>query len=893
MGKIYATKNPEMSEREKRNMERLRTLASQGMVLLENDGTLPITDKRKGIALYGVGARKTVKGETGSGDVNSRYVIPVEQGLENAGFRITTKKWLDEYDRLAEEAYLAWGRKGAEDIRNGVSPLIYLMEKSFKTPQPQPITEEDVVMSETDTAIYVISRNSGEGADRYNIPGDYQLSREEEENLKFLTQRYEKVVVVLNTGGIMDTRFLRQTPGIGAVLLMSQAGNISGDAVADIISGRVNPSGKLSDTWAENYEDYPFSDQFSHNDGDVDDAYYNEGIYVGYRYFDTFNITPAYCFGYGLSYTRFTIRTGKPELCGEDLLIRAAVSNIGSCEGREVVQVYCSAPGSAGDMQVYRDTQAPQLLEKPYQRLAAFAKTAVLKPGEEQELTLRIPIRELASYCESSASWILEEGFYYFRVGNSSRHTEIAGAVRLNGTVVTEKDKNLFPLDCELKELTSKGIEAYSYPGEEGEKQRARDNAIAVEPEAIKTKETAYRGKHRILVPKENGKKITVEDVREGREELEQLVASLTVEELAELCVGKVKEGFSAIGNACTTVPGAAGDTTDSMTQSRGIRSMILADGPAGLRLTNKFEVDEEGNIGGDGGFDTLAIMREAMEATMPGRKLGEKTETYYQYCTAIPIATLLAQSWDMELIEECGSIVGEEMEEFGITLWLAPGMNIHRNPLCGRNFEYYSEDPLLSGMCAAADTKGVQSHPGVGTTIKHFATNNQEDNRSFENNHVGERALREIYLKGFEVCIKTARPMSIMTSYNLLNGVHTANRYDMLTSAARDEWGFDGIVMTDWGTTGSMSLFNTQPKYPSSSAAMCIQAGNDLIMPGTKEDIEEIVKAVREGGIHAEGLRNGSLSLGDLQFCAGNILRLCMQTSCYEGAKPYTLTEK
>ena len=257
--------------------------------------------------------------------------------------------------------------------------------------------------------------------------------------------------------------------------------------------------------------------------------------------------------------------------------------------------------------------------------------------------------------------------------------------------------------------------------------------------------------------------------------------------------------------------------------------------------------MDEEGNIGGDGGFDTLAIMREAMEATMPGRKLGEKTETYYQYCTAIPIATLLAQSWDMELIEECGSIVGEEMEEFGITLWLAPGMNIHRNPLCGRNFEYYSEDPLLSGMCAAADTKGVQSHPGVGTTIKHFATNNQEDNRSFENNHVGERALREIYLKGFEVCIKTARPMSIMTSYNLLNGVHTANRYDMLTSAARDEWGFDGIVMTDWGTTGSMSLFNTQPKYPSSSAAMCIQAGNDLIMPGTKEDIEEIVKAVRE----------------------------------------------
>lgn len=880
MGKIFAAKNPEMSEREKRNMEKLRTLASQGMVLLENDGTLPITDKKKKLALYGVGARKTVKGGTGSGDVNSRYVIPVEQGLENAGFQITTKKWLDEYDRLAEEAYLAWGKKGAEDIRNGVSPLIYLMEKSFKAPQPQPINKEDAALSGTDTAVYVISRNSGEGADRYNIPGDYQLSREEEENLKFLTLHYEKVVVVLNIGGIMDTRFLRHTPGIGAVLLMSQAGNISGDAVADIISGRVNPSGKLSDTWAENYEDYPFSDQFSHNDGNVDDAYYKEGIYVGYRYFDTFNITPAYCFGYGLSYTRFMIRTMELKLCGEELTVSVEVSNTGSCEGKEVVQVYCSAPGAA-DSSVF--------LEKPYQKLTAFAKTDLLKPGGKQELVLRIPIRELASYCERSASWILEEGCYYIRVGNSSRNTEIAGAVKVIETIVAEKDKNLFPLDCELEELTIKGIAPYTYQGEENEKQKARDNAIIVKSETIVTKEPIYQGEHRILVPKDITRKITMEDVREGRAELEELVASLTVEELAELCVGKVKEGFSAIGNACTTVPGAAGDTTDSMAESRGIRSMILADGPAGLRLTNRFEMDEEGNIGGDGGFDTLAIMHEAMESIMPGRKLGEKTETYYQYCTAIPIATLLAQSWDMGLIEECGSIVGEEMEEFGITLWLAPGMNIHRNPLCGRNFEYYSEDPLLSGMCAAADTKGVQSHPGVGTTIKHFATNNQEDNRSFENNHVGERALREIYLKGFEICIKTARPMSIMTSYNLLNGVHTANRYDLLTSAARDEWGFDGIVMTDWGTTGSMSLFNTQPKYPSSSAAMCIQAGNDLIMPGSTEDIEEIVKAVKAGDFCVEGLKDGSLGLADLQFCVGNILRLCMQSSCYEGAKPYT----
>lgn len=886
MGKIYASANPEMSEREKRNMEKLRKLASQGMVLLKNDGTLPVTQEHKKLALYGVGARKTVKGGTGSGDVNSRYVIHVEQGLENAGFQITTKSWLDAYDRLEKEAYEEWGRKGAEDIRNGVSPLIYLMEKSFRTPAPQPISEKDAQLSDTDTAVYVISRNSGEGADRHNLPGDYQLSEEEKENLLFLTAHYAKVIAVLNTGGVMDTRFLRNTKGIGAILLMSQAGNISGDAAADVIAGKVNPSGKLSDTWAEKYEDYPFSGEFSHNDGNVDDAYYKEGIYVGYRYFDTFHITPAYCFGYGLSYTDFSVETEGICLDGDNVIVPVKVTNTGSCEGKEVVQVYCSAPGAVEDMTGGR---MAALLEKPYQELAAFEKTRLLKPGEEQSMNIRIPVRTLSSYSESSASWILEEGFWYFRVGNSSRNTKIAGAMNVPETIVTEKDKNLFAPDCELEELSRKGRTPYSYAEEETQMREARKNAVILTVEAVGLKEISYREGYKIIPPAGDGKKVTVQDVREGRNSLEQLIASLTVEEMAELCVGKVKKGLSAIGNACTTVPGAAGDTTDSMKDSYGIHSMILADGPAGLRLTSKFEVDEEGNIGGDGGFDSLGVMQEALDSMKPETRLGEKRKTYYQYCTAIPIATLLAQSWDMELLEECGSIVGEEMEEFGVTLWLAPGMNIHRNPLCGRNFEYYSEDPLLSGMCAAADTRGVQSHPGVGTTIKHFAANNQEDNRSFENNHVSERALREIYLKGFEICIKTARPMSVMTSYNLLNGIHTANRYDLLVSAARDEWGFDGIIMTDWGTTGSMSLFNTRPKYPSSSAALCIQAGNDLIMPGSKEDIEEIVKAVKEGGVDVEGLENGFLSPGALQFCAGNILRLCMQTSCYEGAKPYT----
>jgi beta-glucosidase len=242
--------------------------------------------------------------------------------------------------------------------------------------------------------------------------------------------------------------------------------------------------------------------------------------------------------------------------------------------------------------------------------------------------------------------------------------------------------------------------------------------------------------------------------------------------------------------------------------------------------------------------------------------------------------------SWDYEVIKEAGSIVGKEMEEFGATLWLAPGMNIHRNPLCGRNFEYYSEDPLISGMCAAADTEGIQSHAGVGTTIKHFAVNNQEDNRNFNNSHVSERALREIYLKGFEIAVKKSQPMSIMSSYNLLNGTHTANNYDLLTLAARDEWGFTGVVMTDWGTTGHMGFEdNNLKKYPCSSPAMCIKAGNDLIMPGSKEDIEDIIASVDA----TEGKVPYPITLADLQFCTKNMLKLIMQTSCYENSKPYS----
>lgn len=860
MGKIYATANPEMSLREKKNQDIMRGLASQGMVLLENDGSLPLKPSVKKLALYGIGARHTVKGGTGSGDVNSRNVVSVEQGLENAGYEITTKQWLNRYDEILTEAYEKWGEIGAKEIEEGLSPLIYLMEKTFKEPPVQEIKEEDVRNSDTDTAIYVLSRNSGEGADRYNRPGDYELSQEEKRDITFLTEKYAHVIVLLNVGGILDTRFLRNTKGINAVLLMSQAGNISGDAVADIISGKVNPSGKLTDTWAEVYEDYPFSEEFSHNNGNLDDAYYKEGIYVGYRYFDTFDVTPAYCFGYGKSYSEFDIRVDGWKADEKEITVWVTVENKGPYPGKEVVQMYYSAPEG--------------ILEKPYQELGAFGKTRLLQVGESQQLTLICPIESMASYWENGQAWLLEKGTYYIRIGNSSRNTHIVGAVRLNKSIVTQKVKNLFPGDKNIDELTAKGIQSYTYPGEKEEKEEAERSKVSISEEKISCQKAIYRSSHLILKNKAEKRIFTLQDVRDGKITLDELVGQMSPEEMTSLCVGKVKEWFSAIGNACTTVPGAAGDTIDSMMESRKIPSVIMADGPAGLRLTKEFQLDKDGHVGGDGGFTFPEIMQKAMKSVMPPSEMGEPVETYYQYCTAIPIATLLAQSWDMELIETCGKIVGEEMLEFGVNLWLAPGMNIHRNPLCGRNFEYYSEDPLLSGKCAAADTKGVQMYHGTGTTIKHFATNNQEDNRSFENNHVTERTLREIYLKGFEICIREAQPLAMMTSYNLLNGIHTANNYNLLTALARDEWGFEGLVMTDWGTTGSMQMFNHQPKYPSSSAAMCIKAGNDLIMPGMKEDIEDILNSLNK----KEGEVLCPLQVSDLQYTTKNILQVILK---------------
>lgn len=857
----YAAKTKEISQREKDHMKEVRGLAGECMTLLENDGTLPL--KRTGkIALYGNGARRTVKGGTGSGNVNSRSVATVEDGLEEAGFTVTTKEWLAQYDRAADEEQKNYQDKIKKIAKETGQPEFGVMFSHQLPEAPIPaISSEMVRESDTDTAIYVLARNSGEGCDRHNAEGDYLLSRTELEALRAVAANYKNTIVILNVANIIDTTPLKEMEGIGAILLAGQAGNIGGYAVADVLMGKSIPSGKLTDTWAKAYADYPSSAAFSHNNGNVNDEYYEEGIFVGYRYFDTFNITPNYCFGYGKGYTDFAVDVRKVQADAQEIRITVKVTNTGEeYAGREVVQVYYSAPEG--------------VLEKPYQELAGFAKTRKLMPGESQELTICYKTASMASYDMKRAAWVLEKGAYYVRVGNSSRNTKIVAAVLLEEEVLTVRLKNLFTDTESLNELRRAGAVPCSYPGEEEEKAVAK--VLTIKASEMEQEMVLYSGKAEEF-PAYAGGTLTMADVKSGKASLEDLVSQLTVEEMAEVCKGAAKASMGedvsgVVGNASHAAPGAAGETVTLLQEKRGIRSMVLADGPAGLRLTAHFGEAPDGK---QIVFTDPLTGRDMENITVP-----EGTQEYYQYCTAIPVAALLAQSWDMELIEKCGEIVGREMEEFHVSLWLAPGMNIHRNPLCGRNFEYYSEDPLISGMCAAATTLGVQSHAGAGTTIKHYAANNMEDNRMFVNEHISERAIREIYLKGFEIAVKTSQPMSIMSSYNLLNGVHTAGNYDLLTAAARDEWGFAGLVMTDWGTSEDMRkvfVFG-ELKYSYTDPADCVNAGNDLQMPGSDMIASRIV----------EGVKSGEISLGQLQLCTWRILNIAVQSLAYEDCRPY-----
>ncbi len=810
---------------ETEHRRKARSLAAQSMALLENDGTLPLRPGQR-VAVYGYGARHTVKGGTGSGAVNNRRSDCVDEGLRDAGLVVTNAAWLDDFDRRFAEERQAWEARIRAMAAGSDDPMaLYRAHAAnpMQSPTGGPITREE----DTDVAIYVLSRISGEGADRKAVPGDYYLSETELSELRALTGLYTKVVLVLNIGGIVDLSVLDELP-IAAVLLMGQAGMEGGHAAADVLTGAVNPSGRLTDTWALRYEDYPSSATFSHNNGNIIQEYYTDGLWVGYRYFDAFDVPVRYPFGHGLSYTRFDIRAGRLSMLDGSVTQEVEVTNTGSVPGRTAAQAYLACPG--------------RLLPREKRKLAAFAKTRLLAPGESQTLALTFPLEALEMWHTARACYLLEAGDTYVLIGEDIAHTRVAGVLRMAEEHVTQRLKNICPVQDAFREIQPPAASFSAWreacaKAAEGLPVLSLDDAVRVRPTP------AYEDQP--MVNAEN---------RDA--ELTALLASLSDHEKALLCCGKPREGDAEfIGSAAATLPGAAGETTHAL-QGKGVDALILADGPAGIRVTQQYQLDDAGTP-----ID-LTWEQKLLNRFFGHQFLEENRPIHYAYCSAIPVGSLLAQSFDTALMEEAGDLIREESELFHVTLWLAPGMNIHRNPLCGRNYEYFSEDPLVSGLMAAAVTRGVQSTGRVGTTIKHFACNNQEENRMGVDSIVSERALRELYLKGFEIAVRTSGPMAIMTSYNKVNGVHTANSHDLCSDAARSEWGFSGIIMTDWTTTNGNG----------SSAVRCIQAGNDLVMPGTADDLREILDA-------REARRDRCLSESDLNACALRMLGLLRRT--------------
>ena len=823
------TTDPEVQPWETEHRKVARRAAAEGIVLLKNEDNLLPLKAGSTVALYGAGAGRTIKGGTGSGDVNERENISVFQGIKNAGFQVTTEDWIASYDKIYENARQEWKRSILSKTGEGADTMDFFSVYSttpFKMPAGDQV-QKPAENADTETAIYVLSRIAGEGSDRTADKGDYYLSDDEYQILADICAYYKNVIVLINAGAQVDLSFMDEFENIKALLVIVQPGMEGGNAVADILSGKVNPSGKLADTWAYEYEDYPNSEKFSHNNGNVQTELYEEGIYVGYRYFDTFEVPVRYGFGYGLSYTDFEISNYRlVKISAEKISISASVKNTGKVSGKEVVQVYASLPGGT--------------LEKEAHRLAAYAKTAELKPGETEEVTMEVTVDALTSYDEESAAWILEKGFYGIWIGNSLASAKLCGGMKLDAKVTKRQVKNLFPLKQDLEEIVQESSRT-AKRAETAEKLAGEQAMTVLELHAADiTTETVEYKKNADLYERE----------------AMDFVNTLTEEELIDLAAGDPgKAQGGNLGAAGISVPGSAGET-HRCAVDKGLASIVLADGPAGLRLMKYYHVNEGSIVSMPFEFSLEGGLFYDDSRELPG-------ERYYQYCTAIPVGTLLAQTWNQELIREVGAMIGTEMEHFGVTLWLAPGMNIHRNPLCGRNFEYYSEDPYVSGTIAAAMTEGVQSNYGCGTTIKHFACNNQEDNRMGSNSVVSERALREVYLKGFEIAIRQAQPMSIMTSYNLINDVHAANNYDLCTESARNEWGFKGAIMTDWTTT---------EQGDNCTASGCMRAGNDLVMPGCFGDYDNMHKELAEG----------TLKIEDLKACIARLVSVIWKSNQY-----------
>lgn len=712
--------------------------AQESIVLLKNENnTLPLK-KEQTVSVFGRCQEDYFYVGYGSGgDVNAPYTVSLIEGLKNRNVRIN-KNLLSIYEKWCKENPVNHGFWGHW-------PMNY----------PEMEVDSAVVeqaAGESDLAIVVIGRSAGEDRENKLEQGSYYLTDTETQLLDLVTAHFDKVVVIMNCGNIIDMSWVKQYDHkIHSVIYAWQCGMESGNALADVLTGIVNPCGKLTDTIAENYSDYPSSDTF----GSKKFNYYEEDIFVGYRYFETFCPDRVlYPFGFGLSYTQFAVipLTFKRE--DNTFYLSVKVKNTGSCRGKEVVQIYVSAPQGK--------------LGKAAKSLVVFKKTSTLAPDEEEVLDFTFSLYDIASFDDtgvtgSKFSYVIEQGEYIFYSGNSVRTDIVCGREELDFTVIRTVDevcgvKNSFfrmkSKDGILKREKVDAAPLYL-------KKRILSNL----PEAV-----GY-----------NGKSANLKDVADGKITLDEFIATLTDNELEALTYGQGKMGSSlgVAGNA-----GAFAGTNENLIE-KGIKPVITTDGPAGIRIK--------------------------------------------KYTSLIPCETALASTWNCDLIYELASVMGREMKHHGSDVLLAPGMNIHRNVLCGRNFEYFSEDPFVSGKAAAAFVNGIQS-AGVSACPKHFACNNQEGSRTKCDSRLSQRALREIYLKGFEICVKDSSPLNIMTSYNKINGVWSHYNYDLVTTVLRKEWRYQGNVITDWWMQKSQS-----PEFPSiDNNAYRIRAQVDVLMPGS-----------------------------------------------------------
>lgn len=767
--------------------EVIRQAGADGCVLLENDGVLPLENEVRTAVFGRCQFDWFYVGYGSGGNVNAPYKINLDEALADA-----QKDGYLQIDEDVRSFYLKWRaipKNQPSDGWWGHWPMSY----------PEATLPAEIIKKaaeKNDVAVVVIGRAAGEDRENELAKGSYYLTDDERALLDEVTSSFKKTVVVIDAGNVIDMAWTKDYKGkISALVYAWQGGMESGNAVADVLTGKVNPSAKLTDTIALHYDDYPSSAHF----GGLEYNEYREDIYVGYRYFETFAKDKVlYPFGYGLSYTCFDIAAREFKKTKDGICVKAEVKNIGKRAGREVIQLYASAPQGK--------------LGKPARVLVAFAKTKLLNAGESQTIELSCKDYGYSSYDDSGVtgniySYVLEKGNYSFYLGNSVRTDLKAGEYSLDKDKVLQtltpvcKVQNPFPrLKAQPDGDNIKAVYEQTPCADYDLKKRITDNLPAPVPRR------EYNG--------ENFK-----DVIDGKLSLDDFVAVLNDEELQALTRGygcmNAPQGVS--GNA-----GTYGGIIKSLTD-KGVMPVITTDGPAGIRI---------------------------------GR-----------YNALLPCGSALASTWDTALIKNLYEKVAMEMEHYSTDVLLGAGMNIHRNPLCGRNFEYYSEDPLLSGKFACAFTDGIQSN-GKASCPKHFACNNQEVKRNVNDSRVSERALREIYLKGFEICVKESKPVNIMTSYNKINGVWCHYNYDTVAIVLRKEWGYDGTVITDWWMRKSVS-----PEFPAiKNNSYRIRSQVDVLMPGTLnyslsgyKKYKDLIKSID---------KEGCITLGEMQLCAKNTLK-------------------